>query len=97
MGIIGDIVRHPNEICPLMKLLLIAKLAEKQILSKPHWSFCYLMLRNISRSFSLVIQQLPLELRDAGIERVSMVSGDLTPFSAMYNASGLHVLLMSNT
>ncbi|OIT05553.1 PREDICTED: squalene synthase-like [Nicotiana attenuata] len=65
MGIIGDIVRHPNEIYPLMKLLVTAKLAEKQIPSKPNWRFCYLMLRNISRSFSLVIQQLPLELRDA--------------------------------
>ncbi|XP_060209128.1 squalene synthase-like isoform X3 [Lycium barbarum] len=60
----GEIVRHPNELYPLMKLLVIAKRAEKETPSQPHLRYCYLMLRKISRSFSLVIQQLPLQLRD---------------------------------
>ncbi|WMV52810.1 hypothetical protein MTR67_046195 [Solanum verrucosum] len=33
-------------------------------LLQPHWAFCYATLRKVSRSFSLVIQQLPSDLRD---------------------------------
>lgn len=39
--------------------------AEKQIPPEPHWGFCYSMLHKVSRSFSLVIQQLRPELRNA--------------------------------
>ncbi|MCD9559112.1 Farnesyl-diphosphate farnesyltransferase [Datura stramonium] len=65
MGSLGAILRHPEDIYPLLKLKVAARYAEKQIPSQPHWAFCYIMLHKVSRSFSLVIQQLPLELRDA--------------------------------
>ncbi|KAL9326949.1 hypothetical protein ACSQ67_007594 [Phaseolus vulgaris] len=44
---------------------MTAKNAEKQILSEPHWAFCYTMLDKVSRSFALVIQQLGTDLRNA--------------------------------
>ncbi|KAF3635294.1 Squalene synthase [Capsicum annuum] len=65
MGILRSILRHPEDIYPLMKLKIAAQYAEKQIPSQPHWAFSYTMLHKVSRSFSLVIQQLPVELRDA--------------------------------
>ncbi|XP_016432791.1 squalene synthase-like isoform X2 [Nicotiana tabacum] len=65
MGSLGAMLRNPEDIYPLMKLKLAARYAEKQIPPQPHWAFCYIMLRKVSRSFSLVIQQLPVELRDA--------------------------------
>ncbi|XP_019071416.1 squalene synthase isoform X1 [Solanum lycopersicum] len=65
MGILRAILKHPEDIYPLLKLKVAAQYAEKQIPSQPHWAFCYIMLHKVSRSFSLVIQQLPVELRDA--------------------------------
>ncbi|KAM3287580.1 squalene synthase [Capsicum chacoense] len=67
MGILRAILRHPEDIYPLMKLKVAAQYAEKQIPSQPHWAFSYTMLHKVSPSFSLVIQQLPVELRDAGM------------------------------
>lgn len=67
MGMIMEIMRHPDELYPLMKLILSAKLVEMKTpvwLSQPHWAFCYATLRKVSRSFALVIQQLPSDLRD---------------------------------
>ncbi|CAI9769851.1 unnamed protein product [Fraxinus pennsylvanica] len=37
--------------------------AKKHIPSEPHWVFCYTMLHKISRSFSLLIQELHTDLR----------------------------------
>ncbi|MCD9640104.1 Farnesyl-diphosphate farnesyltransferase [Datura stramonium] len=59
-------MKHPDELFPLMKLMLLAKRVEKKAtpLQPPHWAFCYITLRKVSRSFALVIQQLPTDLRD---------------------------------
>jgi len=65
MGSLGTILKHPDEFYPLLKLKMAAKNAEKQIPPEPHWGFCYYMLHKVSRSFSLVIQQLGVELRNA--------------------------------
>lgn len=63
----GETIKHPDEFYPLMKLMLLAKRVEKKTsvwLLQPHWAFCYATLRKVSRSFALVIQQLPSDLRD---------------------------------
>ncbi|KAK6121489.1 hypothetical protein DH2020_044768 [Rehmannia glutinosa] len=61
------ILRHPDDLYPMVKLKLAARQAEKQIPPEPHWAFCYTMLHKVSRSFGLVIQQLDTDLRDAVI------------------------------
>nr|GMD84411.1 squalene synthase-like isoform X1 [Ipomoea batatas] len=66
MGSLGAMLKHPDDVYPLIKLKMAARQVEKQIPPQPHWGFCYIMLRKVSRSFALVIQQLPNELRDAG-------------------------------
>ncbi|XAR59105.1 Squalene synthase [Bertholletia excelsa] len=65
MGSLGAILKHPDDVYPLVKLKMAARNAEKQIPPSPHWGFCYSMLHKVSRSFSLVIQQLGPQLRDA--------------------------------
>ncbi|KAL5055558.1 hypothetical protein RYX36_036240 [Vicia faba] len=65
MGILGVILKNPDDLYPLLKLKIAARNAEKQIPPEPHWGFCYSMLHKVSRSFGLVIQQLRPELRDA--------------------------------
>ncbi|KAG5583570.1 hypothetical protein H5410_054197 [Solanum commersonii] len=63
----GEIMKHPDELYPLMKLMLSAKHVEKKTpvwLLQPHWAFCYATPRKVSRRFALVIQQLPSDLRD---------------------------------
>lgn len=70
MGTLGTLMKHPDDIYPLLKLKMAAKNLEKQIPPEPHWAFCYSMLHKVSRSFALVIQQLGTELRNA----VSFVS-----------------------
>ncbi|XP_011047498.1 PREDICTED: squalene synthase isoform X1 [Populus euphratica] len=65
MGSLGAILKHPDDLYPLLKLKMAARHAEKQIPSEPHWAFCYSMLHRVSRSFALVIQQLGTELRNA--------------------------------
>ncbi|XP_057456484.1 squalene synthase 2-like isoform X2 [Lotus japonicus] len=65
MGSLGAIVKHPDDLYPLLKLKMAARHAEKQIPSEPHWGFCYSMLHKVSRSFALVIQQLDTDLRNA--------------------------------
>lgn len=67
MGSLGAILKHPDDLYPLLKLKMAVKHAEKQIPSEPHWAFCYSMLPRASRSFALVIQQLGTELRNAVI------------------------------
>ncbi|XP_022763196.1 squalene synthase-like isoform X2 [Durio zibethinus] len=65
MGSLGTLVKHPGDFYPLLKLKMAARHAEKQIPSEPRWGFCYSMLHKVSRSFALVIQQLPPTLRNA--------------------------------
>ncbi|KAI4297663.1 hypothetical protein L6164_037545 [Bauhinia variegata] len=65
MGSLGSILRHLDDFYPLLKLKMAVRRAEKQIPPEPHWGFCYSMLHKVSRSFSLVIQQLGTELRNA--------------------------------
>ncbi|GMN55765.1 hypothetical protein TIFTF001_024884 [Ficus carica] len=65
MGSLGALLRHPDDVYPLLKLKMAARNAEKQIPPQPHWGFCYSMLHKVSRSFALVIQQLDPDLRDA--------------------------------
>ncbi|CAI0437835.1 unnamed protein product [Linum tenue] len=65
MATLRAILKHPDDLYPLLKLKLAARSIEKQIPPQPHWGFCYTMLHKVSRSFALVIQQLGTELRDA--------------------------------
>ncbi|KAF3435778.1 hypothetical protein FNV43_RR22870 [Rhamnella rubrinervis] len=65
MGSLGTMLKHPDDVYPLLKLKMAARRAEKQIPSEPHWGFCYSMLHKVSRSFSFVIQQLDADLRNA--------------------------------
>ncbi|KAL2460085.1 Squalene synthase [Abeliophyllum distichum] len=65
MGSLRAILKHPDDLYPLVKLKIAARHAEKQIPPEPHWGFCYTMLHKVSRSFALVIQQLDTDLRDA--------------------------------
>lgn len=66
MGSLSTILRHPDEIYPLLKLKLAIMRAQNQIpLDDPHLALCYSLLQNVSKSFSLVIQQLRTELRNA--------------------------------
>ncbi|KAK1296889.1 Squalene synthase [Acorus calamus] len=58
-------LRHPDEVLPLMKMKVASAMLKKQIPPEEHWSFCYTMLQRVSRSFALVIQQLGVELRNA--------------------------------
>lgn len=58
-------LRHPDDLYPLLKLKMASRQAEKQIPPEPHWAFCYSMLHKVSRSFALVIQQLGTDLRNA--------------------------------
>jgi farnesyl-diphosphate farnesyltransferase len=65
MGSLSTILRHPDELYPLLKLKLAITKAQKQIPLEPHLAFCYSILHKVSKSFSLVIQQLGTELRNA--------------------------------
>nr|AYP73108.1 squalene synthase [Chimonanthus zhejiangensis] len=65
MGKLGTMLKHPEDIYALVKLKIAVAQAGKQIPPEPHWAFCYIMLHKVSRSFSLVIQQLRPELRNA--------------------------------
>ncbi|KAM5548663.1 hypothetical protein ABKV19_000201 [Rosa sericea] len=65
MGSLGAMLKHPDDIYPLLKLKMAARNIEKQVPPEPHWAFCYTMLHKVSRSFALVIQQLGTDLRNA--------------------------------
>ncbi|KAL3730768.1 hypothetical protein ACJRO7_027751 [Eucalyptus globulus] len=60
---LGEILKHPYELYPLLKLKMAARNAEKRIPRQPHWRFCYSTLRKFSKTFAFVIEQLPAELR----------------------------------
>ncbi|CAA7019875.1 unnamed protein product [Microthlaspi erraticum] len=61
MGSLSTILRHPDEIYPLLKLKIAITKAQKQIPLDPLLAFCYSTLIKVSRSFCLVIQLLGTE------------------------------------
>ncbi|KAK9815785.1 hypothetical protein WJX72_009464 [[Myrmecia] bisecta] len=63
MGKLQSILQHPDEVLPLLQMALAARRA-KQLPKQPSLAFCYDMLNQVSRSFAIVIQQLPEQLRD---------------------------------
>ncbi|KAK9789390.1 hypothetical protein WJX73_009521 [Symbiochloris irregularis] len=65
MGKLTDALDHPEEIWPLVQMYAAARKAKAQTRGSPDWDFCYSLLNAVSRSFSIVIQQLPPQLRDA--------------------------------
>ncbi|XP_021738706.1 squalene synthase-like [Chenopodium quinoa] len=65
METLWEILKYPDEFYPLLKVKMAVKEAKKQIPPDIHWGFCYTMLHKVSTSFSLVIQQLDTELRNA--------------------------------
>eukprot|EP00951_Prasinocladus_malaysianus_P040183 scaffold458256_cov42-Prasinocladus_malaysianus.AAC.1 len=64
MGKLAEVLSHPEEIWPLLQLYHQGRRA-KQLPSDETWRWCYGALNKTSRSFALVIQQLPPELKDA--------------------------------
>ncbi|GAB4816197.1 hypothetical protein N2152v2_003243 [Parachlorella kessleri] len=64
MGKLGEVLSRPEELVPLASMFLAAKRA-KILPRDPSLAFCYDMLNRVSRSFAVVIQQLPVQLRDA--------------------------------
>lgn len=64
MGKLGEILSHPDEFVPLVSMYIKAKKAQK-LPKDEGLRFCYDMLNKVSRSFAVVIQQLPERLRDA--------------------------------
>ena len=64
MGKLADLLRHPDEIIPMLGMVVAAQKA-KRLPQDPSLKFCYDMLNKVSRSFAVVIQQLPERLRDA--------------------------------
>lgn len=74
-------LRYPDDIYPLLKMKRAIEKAAKQIPPEPHWGFCYSMLHKVSRSFSLVIQQLNTELRNAVRSSIHYLSTIFDTFS----------------
>ncbi|EFN59888.1 hypothetical protein CHLNCDRAFT_18492 [Chlorella variabilis] len=64
MGKLGELLTHPDELVPMASMFMAARRA-KQLPQEPGLAFCYDMLNRVSRSFAIVIQQLPHGLRDA--------------------------------
>ncbi|KAL6770753.1 SQS1 [Auxenochlorella protothecoides x Auxenochlorella symbiontica] len=64
MGKLGELLSHPDEIIPMAAMYLAARRAAV-LPHDPNLAFCYSMLNKVSRSFAIVIQQLPEQLRDA--------------------------------
>eukprot|EP00239_Pterosperma_sp_CCMP1384_P006392 CAMPEP_0197856264 /NCGR_PEP_ID=MMETSP1438-20131217/28246_1 /TAXON_ID=1461541 /ORGANISM="Pterosperma sp., Strain CCMP1384" /LENGTH=429 /DNA_ID=CAMNT_0043471669 /DNA_START=150 /DNA_END=1439 /DNA_ORIENTATION=+ len=62
--ILLDLYDHPEEFFPLIQVKMMANKAKKLPKDKSS-AFCYDILNKVSRSFAIVIQQLPVELRDA--------------------------------
>ncbi|XP_051132163.1 squalene synthase 8-like [Andrographis paniculata] len=59
-----SILRHPDELYPMLRLKLALKVSEKQIPAElPHWRFCYSELNKIDGSL-FAIQQFDKDIRD---------------------------------
>ena len=65
MGKLAEALQHPSELLPLLSLALAAKRARLAVPKEPSLAFCYDILNRVSRSFAVVIHQLPAGLRDA--------------------------------
>ena len=61
---ISELLNHPDEIIPLLGMYIASRKAKK-LPKDESLKFCYDMLNKVSRSFAIVIQQLPERLRDA--------------------------------
>lgn len=48
MGVLGDVIAHPEEFVPLFKMALAAQAATK-LPQEPGLAFCYDMLNRVSR------------------------------------------------
>jgi farnesyl-diphosphate farnesyltransferase len=64
MGVLSLLLKHPGDLVPRLKVKSMADKAKK-LPKEPNLAFCYDMLNKVSRSFAIVIQQLPHELQDA--------------------------------
>nr|A0A142ZC57.1 RecName: Full=Lycopaoctaene synthase; AltName: Full=Squalene synthase-like LOS [Botryococcus braunii]AMV49169.1 lycopaoctaene synthase [Botryococcus braunii] len=60
-----DFLAHPDEIIPTIRMMYADYRLKNMEIKDPSVRFCYNMLNRVSRSFAMVIQQLPVELRDA--------------------------------
>jgi farnesyl-diphosphate farnesyltransferase len=61
---------HPKEISAMFKLKFgssLPKVSHRSLSDETltPWEFCYAALNKVSRSFAIVIQQLPDEIKDA--------------------------------
>jgi farnesyl-diphosphate farnesyltransferase len=65
MGIIGAILKNPEDLTHLLKLKMASVAANRAIPADPNLAFCYQMLGRVTRSFSIVIQELEPGLRNA--------------------------------
>lgn len=65
MGIIGSILKNPEDLTHLLKLKWASVAANRAIPSDPNLAFCYQMLGRVGQSFSVVILALELNLRNA--------------------------------
>ena len=65
LGSVFAILRHPEDFIPLMRLKMTAARSGGEIPPGDHWTFSYRMLTKVSRSFSLVVRELPSELRNS--------------------------------
>ena len=63
MGKLAEILAHPDEFLPMLRMYLVAQ-SVKKLPKDPDLAFCFNILNSVSRSFSVVIYQLPEELRD---------------------------------
>lgn len=72
------LMKHPDEVPALVMMKIAAIRAQLAIPKDENLAFCYKMLNRVSRSFSIVIQQLkPAPLRDAVINFVIIVTDPL--------------------
>jgi farnesyl-diphosphate farnesyltransferase len=65
MWIFGALFNNPEDFAHLLKLKMASVAANRAIPSDPNWAFCYQMLGRTCRSFSIVLQQLSPNLRNA--------------------------------
>jgi farnesyl-diphosphate farnesyltransferase len=61
----GSLLSRPKELVALVKLCVVAGQIRRRKPPEEHWAFAYSVLRKVSRSFSLVIQQFGADLRNA--------------------------------
>ncbi|XP_020571148.1 squalene synthase-like [Phalaenopsis equestris] len=65
LALLKAVLEHPEDLMPLVKMKVASKKIELQFPEFSPWGFVYSMLEKVSPSFSLVIEQLGCDLRDA--------------------------------